>query len=343
MKAIVKTDVGPGHVEYAQVPDPRPKAGEVLVKMRAAGLCGADILLYDWTYRGKRPVVPPLILGHEGVGEIVELGSGVEGFAAGDRVAMQSILGCGKCPSCQRGLTHLCGAWAHLGMTYDGLFADYLVVPAEACHRLPDAVSDEEGAFLEFISTVAHTDEKAPFRLGETVVVVGPGPFGLLHLQGAKSAGASRLIVTGLDRDSERLAIARRMGATDTVNAEREDPVQSVLDMTGGYGVDMVIEAGGTADSVAQALRMARPDGRVVLLGYASSAEIVPISIVRSDLTIFGVVASKRQHYQKALKWMEAGLVKAEPLITHRMTLDDFDEAVDLFRARRAIKVLFQM
>lgn len=343
MRAIVKTDVGPGHVKYMQVPDPKPKAGEVLVKMRAAGLCGADILLYDWTYRGKRPVVPPLILGHEGVGEILEVGAGVECVVVGDRVAMQSILGCGKCPSCQRGHTHLCGAWAHLGMTYDGLFAEYLVVPAEACHKLPDSVSDEEGAFLEFISCVAHTDEKAPFRLGETVVIVGPGPFGLLNLQGAKSAGASRLIVTGLDRDSERLEIARRMGATHTVNAEREDPVRAVLDLTAGHGADMVIEAGGTADSVTQALRMARPDGRVVLLGYAGAAEIAPLSIVRSDLTIFGVVASKHQHYQKALRWMEAGLVRAEPLITHRMTLDDFDEAVDLFRGRRAIKVLFEI
>jgi L-iditol 2-dehydrogenase len=343
MRAIIKTGTGPGHVEYAETPVPQPKDGDVLVKMRSAGLCGADILLYDWTYRGKRPVVPPLILGHEGVGDIVELGSGVEGFAVGDRVAMQSILGCGKCPSCQRGHTHLCGAWAHLGMTFDGLFADYVVVPAEACHKLPDGVSDQEGAFLEFIATVAHTDEKAPFRLGETVVVVGPGPFGLLHLQGAKSVGASRLIVTGLAQDTERLAIARSMGATHTVNAGTEDPVQAVLDLTEGNGADMVIEAGGTADSVAQALRMVRPDGRVVLLGYAGSAEIVPISIVRSDLTIFGVVASKRQHYQKALRWMEAGLVRAQPLITHRMTLNEFDEAVDLFRSRQAIKVLFTM
>jgi L-iditol 2-dehydrogenase len=343
MKAIVKSGVGPGHVEYAEVPVPQPKAGQVLIKMRAAGLCGADILLYDWTYRGKRPVVPPLILGHEGTGEIVELGPDVDGFCVGDRVAMQSILGCGKCPSCQRGHTHLCSAWTHLGMTYDGVFADHVIVPAEACHKLPDRVSNEEGAFLEFISIAAHTDEKAPFRAGETVVVVGPGPFGLLHLQAAKSAGAARLIVTGLDKDAERLAIARRMGATHTVNAEGQDPVQAVLDLTDGYGADMVIEAGGTPDSVSQALRMARPDGRVVLLGYALSAEIVPISIVRSDLTICGVVASKRQHYQKALRWMESGLIRAEPLITHRMTLNDFNEAVDLFRGRRAIKVLFEI
>jgi threonine dehydrogenase-like Zn-dependent dehydrogenase len=220
MKAIVKTGVGPGNVEYMEVPDPRPKAGEVLIKMRAAGLCGADLLLYDWIYRGKRPVVPPLILGHEGVGEIVEVGTDVEGFAVGDRVAMQSILGCGKCPSCQKGHTHLCGDWAHLGMTYDGLFADYVVVSAKACHKLPEQVSDEEGAFLEFVSIAAHTDEKAPFRIGETVAIIGPGPFGLLHLLVAKSAGASRLIVTGLEKDAERLALAQHMGATHTVNAE---------------------------------------------------------------------------------------------------------------------------
>jgi L-iditol 2-dehydrogenase len=343
MKAIVKMAPGPGHVEYREVPAPSPKAGEVLVKMKAAGLCGADILLYDWTYRGKSPVPTPLILGHEGAGEIAEIGAGVEGFSLGDRVAMQSILGCGKCPSCQMGHTHLCSNWSHLGMTYDGLFADYVVVPAEACHKLPDAVTYEEGAFLEFISVVAHTGEKVPFRLGESVVIVGPGPFGLLHLQAARSAGASMLIVTGLEPDADRLEAARRMGATHTINADRQDPVQAVLDLTGGFGADLVVEAGGTPESVSQALRMVHPDGRVVLLGYAGSAEIVPISIVRSDLTIVGVVASKRSHYQTALRWMEAGLVRAEPLVTHRMTFDDFDEAVDLFRSRRAIKILFEL
>ncbi len=343
MKAIVKRSPGPGNVEYMEVPEPQPKAGEVKVAMRAAGLCGADILLYDWTYKGKRPVETPIILGHEGAGEIVEVGPGVVDFKPGDRVAMQSILGCGRCRACETGQTYLCGNWSHLGMTFDGIFADYAVVPAEACHKLPDAVAYEEGAFLEFLATLAHTNEKVPFRLGESVVIVGPGPFGLLHLQGAKSAGASLLVVTGLERDTERLALARAMGATHTVNVEREDAVQRVMALTDGYGADLVIEAGGTAESVAQALEMARPDGRLVMLGYANSAEIVPISIVRRDLSIVGVVASKSAHYETMLRWMEAGLVRAAPLVTHRMKLSDFDEAVDRFRNRQAVKVLFEM
>jgi 2-desacetyl-2-hydroxyethyl bacteriochlorophyllide A dehydrogenase len=341
MKAIVKTAPGPGNVEVRDVPVPEIEPHEILVRVRGTGICGTDILIYDWSYRGRAPVPTPIVLGHEGGGDVVEVGAQVDNVAPGDRVALDALIGCGTCYYCNQGLTNLCRDWAHLGISFDGTYSEYLSIPAIAAHHVPDSVGWEDAAFVEPLGIVAHALERAPISPGDSVVVVGPGPLGLLALQAARAAGAAQTIVTGLARDRARLDVARRLGADHVVVADEGPAVEQVRDLTGGLGADVVIEAGGTPEAVSQAIAMARGYGQVALVGFAPTAEVGPLDIVRNYLKIVGIVGGLPRHAERALRWLESGQVRAAPIVTHRLPLEEAEQGFQLMKDSTAAKVFF--
>ncbi|UOF91148.1 alcohol dehydrogenase catalytic domain-containing protein [Fodinisporobacter ferrooxydans] len=345
MKAVVKTRPEPGFVEVIDVPIPKIKSDEVLVKIKSTGICGTDILLADWRYTGRYPVKPPIILGHEGAGEVVEVGGNVRGLKPGDRVGLEALLGCGQCHYCRRGYINLCPNWDHLGISFDGTFAEYIAFPAKGTHVLPQSISFDQGAFLEPISIVAQAMETNPVAVDDTVVIVGPGPLGLFTLQAAKAAGAAKVIMIGTSSDEKRLQIAKNLGADYVVDLGNTDAYKLVKDLTDGIGADVVFEAGGTTGAVEQAILMAHGAGKVFLLGFATEARINPlVQIVRQNLTIKGVVGSLPLHYETAIRWLENDTIRIEPMVgDHVFGLDQANRGFELMKEKQAGKVLFRI
>ena len=343
MKAIVKTREDAGAMEVRDLPVPEPGPGEVLVKMKGAGICYSDVMILNNKYKGRVPVPIPMIMGHEGAGEVAGAGRGVEHLKTGDRVGLNPLWGCGQCVNCLNGYPNMCMQWRHLGITCDGTFAEYRVVPAFVACKLPDSVSPIDAAFLEPISLVARTFEHVRPVLGDTVAIIGPGSIGLFHLQAFKSAGAATIIVVGLDQDAKRLEIARQLGADHIVNGSREDVVQRVRELTHGLGADIVVETANHPSTVPLAVNLAAARGRVHLFGLYPEATMSPLTLLRAGVTMAGDVATLPRYFLRALRWVEHGKVLAQPMVSRRFRLDEAKEAFDAFRQGETVKVLFEM
>lgn len=340
MKAGVKMAEGAGNFAVKEMKKPSVGDGDVLIQIKACGVCGADVLLYEWTYRGRYPVKPPVVLGHEGAGVIVEAGKNVTGLKVGDRVTVESIIGCGSCYFCYQGMPNLCPRWDHLGITMDGTMAEYLRVPQKAVHRLPDSVSLEEAALVEPLSITVHAFDRVRFSLGDSVAIVGPGTLGLLLVQAAHSYGASKVIVLGMEKDRLRLEKAKKLGADVTLVTDRkdEDPVKQVLDMTQGIGADIVFEVGGTPESFKIALKMVRGAGQVAAMGYSNYGEVEPLILARQEISILGLIAYMPRHFEQALRWLQFKKVSTEALISHRLHLEESEKGIQLMRDKEATK-----
>ncbi|MDZ4164765.1 MAG: alcohol dehydrogenase catalytic domain-containing protein [Smithellaceae bacterium] len=340
MKAIVKADKA---LEVRELPIPKPAPGEVLVRMKAAGICYSDIMIYKNLYKGRVPVPDPMILGHEGAGIIEEAGEGVHHLKAGDKVGLNPLWGCGQCESCVNAKPNMCLQWRHLGISCDGTFAEYRSVPAFVAHKLPAGISMINAAFIEPIALAVRTFSHVKPQLGDNVAIIGPGSIGMFHLQAFKSAGAAQVIVIGLDQDSKRLEIARNLGADHIVNGSREDVVKRVKELTGGLGCDIVVEAANHPSTAGQAIDLAAAYGRVMLFGLYPEAAISPLTLMRSGLSVMGDVAIIPEWYRRAVRWVEYGKVSAEPLVTRRYRLDQAEEAFAAFSEGDMVKIAFEM
>jgi threonine dehydrogenase-like Zn-dependent dehydrogenase len=343
MKAIVKAREEAGAMEVRELPIPEPGPGELLVKMKAAGICYSDVMILTNKYKGRVPVPIPMIMGHEGAGEVVGAGRGVEHFKTGDRVGLNPLWGCGQCVNCMNGYPNMCMQWRHLGITCDGTFAEYRAVPAFVACKLPDSVSPIDAAFLEPISLVVRTFEHVRPVLGDSVAIIGPGSIGLFHLQAFRSAGAATIIVIGLDQDAKRLEIARQLGADHIVNGSREDVAGRVRELTNGLGVDIVVETANHPSTVPLAVNLAAARGRVHLFGLYPEATMSPLTLLRAGVTMAGDVATLPRYFLRALRWVEHGKVLAQPMVSRRFHLDEAKEAFEAFRQGETVKVLFEM
>ncbi|HSB72721.1 MAG TPA: alcohol dehydrogenase catalytic domain-containing protein [Candidatus Methylomirabilis sp.] len=343
MLAVMKATAEAGSLEVRDVPMPRPAAGEVLVRMGAAGICYSDVMILKNKYQGRVPVPVPMIMGHEGAGVIAGIGEGVMNLKEGDRVALMPAWGCGHCHHCVDSHPNMCQEWRHLGISRDGTFAEYRVVPSFVACRLPPSVSMLDAAVLEPITLAVRTLEHVKPRLGDTVAIIGPGSIGLFHLQAFKSAGASIVIVIGLEQDAARLDIAKRLGADHVVNGSREDVVKRVRELTDGLGCDIVVEAANHPSTAGQAIDLASAYGRVMLFGLYPEATISPLTLMRSGLTVMGDVATTPSWFQRAIRWVQYRKVLAEPLITRTFGLDRAKEAFEAFYEGQSVKVLFEM
>lgn len=343
MKAIVKASPETTSPEVRELPLPEPGPGEVLVKMKAAGICYSDVMILTNKYKGRVPVPIPMIMGHEGAGEVAGAGRGVEHLKTGDRVGLNPLWGCGQCVNCLNGYPNMCMQWRHLGITCDGTFAEYRVVPAFVACKLPDSVSPIDAAFLEPISLVVRTFEHVQPVLGDTVAIIGPGSIGLFHLQAFKSAGAAKIMVIGLDQDAKRFEIAKKLGADHIVNGSKEDVVQRVRGLTNGLGADIVVETANHPSTVPLAVNLAATRGRVHLFGLYPEATMSPLTLLRAGVTMGGDVATLPRYFLRAIRWVESKKVLAEPMVSCRFRLDQAKEAFDAFSQGGAVKVLFEM
>ena len=342
MRAVVKTARGPGNIAVMDAPVPVPGPGEALVRILRSGLCGTDLLIYDDVYRGRRRPVPcPLVIGHEAAGEVVELGPAVDGPARGTRVAIEAVSGCGVCFQCARGRYNLCQDWHHIGLTGAGALAEYAVVPAASLFPLPASVSLENAAFLEPLATVMNTLERVRPLPGRPAAVVGPGPFGLLHVQALRAAGAGPILVFGRPGDEARLEIARQVGADEAIVADREGAVASAARWTGGIGIELVIETAGSPEGVQTALEITAGGGTLATLGLVRHTEIDALQVMRKDMTWVGVVAAVRRHWAEAIRLVASGRLNPSALITHRMPLVSALDGFAALRAREAVKVMY--
>src|SRR3972149_4308949 len=256
MRALVKTANGQGNLELREVAVPQIDAGEVLIHVRACGICGSDLKIQD----DQHPYTPPVVIGHEFAGEIVEVGAGVSGWAAGDRVVSeQHVKACGHCRQCLTGNAFACSFKRAPGYFTDGAFTEFIKVPAWLLHRIPSNLSFVEAAFTEPSAVAAHgvLDRTGIFP-EDVVLILGCGPIGLVAGKMAQAAGASKVIITGVDHDEKaRLPKARELGIDCVVNTSQADLAALVADLTGSEGADVVVELSGAGTAMAQAFRLA--------------------------------------------------------------------------------------
>lgn len=322
MKALVF--VGPGEMAIEERPDRPPSPGEVLIAVRASGICGSDVHGY-LGLTGRRQ--PGTVMGHEASGEVIELGDAVEGVAIGDRVALRSILSCGRCDPCRRGQSNLCDNRRGLGMQFDGAYAERMVVPAALAVRLPDAVSFDAGAVVEPLAVALHAVAITPLEPTDHIVIVGAGPIGLLTLLAVRLRGVGSVAVT--DRSAHRLAMAGTLGADLAIDVGATDPVQAVLESTGGQGADVVFEAVGISTTVAQSIAVARTGGQVTWIGNSAPTVELPMqAMVTRELTLRGSYTFTDE-FEDAIELLATRQIDVDPLVELTAPLD---EAPALFR-----------
>lgn len=314
MKALVLKEYK--QFAYEDVPAPEPGPDEVLVAVRACGICGSDVHGMDGSTGRRRP---PIIMGHEAAGIIAKVGSGVTGWHSGDRVTFDSTVYCGHCDYCRAGRVNLCDNRRVLGVSCEdyrrnGAFAEFVVVPQRVLYRLPDGLPFEHAALVEPFAIALHAIRLAPPQLNDSVVVVGAGMIGLALVQALRHAGCGRLIV--VDVAAERLAAAAKLGATHTVNSAQENGAQTIARLTNGRGADLAIEAVGLAATVDLALRCVRKGAYVTLVGNIAPNIEFPLQVaVTRELTIHGSCASNGE-YPACLDMMARGELQAAPLLS---------------------------
>ena len=299
-----------------EVPAPEPGPEEVLVAVKACGICGSDVHGMDGSTGRRRP---PIIMGHEAAGVIAGLGSRVAGWTVGERVTFDSTIYCGQCAFCRRGLINLCDHRRVLGVSCEdyrqsGAFAELVAVPQHILYRLPAGLAFEDAALVEPFAIALHAVRRAPPTLNDAVVVVGAGMIGLAVVQALSQAGCGRLVVVDLADD--RLALAAKLGATNTINSSTDDALKAILDFTDGLGADLAFEAVGVTATVDLSLRCLRKGGSITLIGNVTPKIEFPLqTAVTRELTICGSCASQGE-YPACLDMLARGALKAAPLIS---------------------------
>ncbi|SKC36329.1 zinc-dependent alcohol dehydrogenase [Maledivibacter halophilus] len=329
--------IGPEKIEYSDVPKPQIEKDEVLIKVKAVGICGSDMELYygEHNYIKKGLTKYPLIPGHEWSGQIEEVGSDVSDFKVGDRVTGDVSLGCGKCNMCKSGRFNLCPNRVVIGSykNRDGAFAEYIKLPYKNVYKIPDNISYEEAAMVEPAATAAYGVIKGKVGYGDTVLVIGDGSIGQLSMQCAKIAGASKVFVVG--SWDEKLEIAKSTGADAVMSYKKDDVLAKVDELTGGVGVDVVIESSGNIKTVNQSLHAMKPGGKVILLSLYTTPEFMAEInlIITKDAEVIGVLASPNT-FKPTLDLMESGRINVRPLITQKFPLSKAQEAIDTIADR---------
>jgi alcohol dehydrogenase len=344
-KSTMRANVfhGPNNISVEEVPRPSAGAGEAVIRITLTTICGTDLHIL----RGEYPVKPGLVIGHEPVGVIEELGEGVTGYKIGDRVLVGAITPCGQCRACLSAQWSQCGhgegveaigGW-RFGNTINGAQAEYLLVPSAQANlaKIPDELSDEQVILLADIASTGFSGaESANIRIGDTVVVLAQGPIGLCATAGAKLMGASFII--GVDGDPVRMQMAKRMGADLVLDPHSVDLVAEIKKLTGG-GADVAIEALGLQETFENALRSLRPGGTLSSLGVYSGKLQVPYDAFAAGLGDYKIVTTLcpggKERMRRVMTMVQSRRFDPMPLLTHSFKLDQIVEAYDLFGSRR--------
>ena len=336
MRALVKPGPAPG-LELREVSVPSPGPGEVLVELEKTAICGTDLHIYQWDEWSQRTIEPPLILGHEFVGRIVEIGVGVKGYDEGQRVSAEGHVVCGVCRNCRAGKPHLCPDTEGIGVNRDGGFAEYVVVPATNLWPIPDEIPSELAAFFDPFGNAAHCALQFDL-VGEDVLITGAGPIGIIAAGIARHVGARHIVVS--DLNDYRLNLAREMGATRTVNV-RNERLLDVLDELDIDGFDIGMEMSGNPQAFNDLLEAMYNGGKVALLGLLPSGTGIDWdNVIFKGLEMHGIYG--RRMYETWYK-MTQMVLTGFPLhkaLTHQIPIDDFETGFDLMAKGECGKVV---
>lgn len=340
MKAAVWTKIG--KIEVCEVEKPAPKKGEVLIKVRAAGLCVTDLHVYTGQFAYGNP---PHILGHEIAGDICEVGENVSQDLIGKRVTVETSIGCGSCELCLSGKRHLCADMTEIGFApHSGGYAEYVKAPAANVIELPENVTYEEAGIIESVVCPMGSLMRNGINFGETVAIFGVGPAGLAYVQGAKVMGAGKVIV--IARDNERLSRALDFGADVAINSKEENLVERIMQETDGKGADLVCEAAGVPETILQSFKIVRKAGRVILYGIPADSDKIdfPVtSIVTNQIEVYGTVGEPAV-WKPLLQMVSQGRINLRDMVTHKLKLEDINKGFEIMRTKEdnPIKIVIE-
>ncbi len=340
MKGLVKTEWGDGFLEIRDVPEPTPGPGQVKIRIKYAGICGSDI--HTWHGTLAIPHRCPVVIGHEFFGEVAEVGEGVTDFKPGDRVVSESFYSrCGTCKFCRNGETNMCMHPTGIAYTYNGGMTQYTIAPDYGLHHVPDGVSDIAATLCEPAAGMMHALFDLTKIMPEDVVLVsGPGTIGMMALQIARVFGA-RVVITGMNQDKERLKLAKELGAEAAVNIQEEDLKQIIMDMTDGYGADVVVECSGSPAAMDSGLQLVRKHGRYVQYGLCNrKIEFDVEKICYKELQFTGCMGQTYENWEMLLKLIANGKIKMEPLVSDILPLSRWREGFERVMRQECFKIL---
>lgn len=340
MKAIVKSEPGPG-LDVLQVKEPKlVGTKDVLIKVRMCGICGTDLHIYKWDEWSANRIKPPVILGHEFCGDIVQVGSEVTKAAVGDFVSAECHMACGNCYQCKTGQAHICEKVQVCGIDRHGAYAEYIVIPEDYVWKLDKDFPTEIAAILDPIGNAVYT-VLAEDVAGKTVAVVGCGPIGLTAIPVARACGATTVV--GYDLSEYRLGMAEKMGADFAIDSSKKDTVASGMDITKGVGFDVVLEMSGHPQGIANAFKMVRAGGRVSMLGLPKGPVSLEIGndLVMKCVTVKGIHGRRMYDtWYQMTRLIESKRIDLSPLVTHQMQFEDVDKAMEAMSSGLCGKVL---
>ncbi|TXH36012.1 MAG: L-threonine 3-dehydrogenase [Rhodospirillaceae bacterium] len=337
MKALAKLERGPG-LTLTDLPQPEVGHNDVLIKIRKTAICGTDIHIWKWDDWAQKTIPVPMQVGHEYVGEIVEIGQEVRGFSIGDRVSGEGHITCGHCRNCRAGRRHLCRNTVGVGVNVPGAFAEYLVLPAVNAFKIPDNISDDLAAIFDPFGNATHT--ALSFNLvGEDVLITGAGPIGIMAAAICRHVGARHVVIT--DVNDYRLDLARKMGASRAVNVSR-DRLRDVMDDLGMQeGFDIGLEMSGVPAAFRDLLNVMNHGGKVALLGIPPAETAIDWNqVIFKGLEIKGIYGREMfETWYKMVSMLQSGL-DLSPILTHRFPADQFKTGFEAMLSGQSGKVI---
>ncbi len=339
MDALVKTAAGPG-LTLTQVDRPVPQPDEVLIKIHKTAICGTDLHIYNWDAWSQAHIHPPLVVGHEYVGEIAEMGSQVKHFEIGQTVSGEGHLVCGQCRNCRAGRAQWCAHTQGVGVNRDGAFAQYLCIPASNCIPISPDLDEEVVAFFDAFGNATHTALMFDV-VGEDVLITGAGPIGVMAAAICRHNGARNVVIT--DVKDYRLDLARKLGATRAVNVAKEDLAALMPEMNMVEGFDVGLEMSGAEPALHQMLGLMRNGGQVALLGLFGKKPVIDLDrFIFKGLTLQGIYGRKMyETWYKMAAMVQSGL-DLRPLITHRFPYHRFEEAFAIMNTGESGKIILE-
>lgn len=336
MQAIAKLTPEPG-VQLTEVPMPKPGINDVLIKIKQTSICGTDVHIYNWDTWAQETIKPPMVIGHEFVGAIEEVGANVQAFKKGDLVDGEGHIVCGVCRNCLAGRRHLCRDAKGVGVNRDGAFAEYLCIPASNAVKVDESIPLDVLSCFDPLGNATHTALQYDL-VGEDVLITGAGPIGCMAVAIAKHCGARKIVVTDINAD--RLTLASQMGATRTVDVSKENLPDVQKDIGMREGFDIGLEMSGNPQALNGMIDNMSHGGRIAILGIMPSAAINWNKVVFNMLTIKGIYGREMyETWYKMTSMIQSGL-DITPVITHHFHYTDFQEAFDLMRSGKSGKIV---
>ena len=337
MKALVKAHAKKG-IWMQDMPEPTVGINDVKIKIKKTAICGTDLHIYKWDEWSERTIKTPMIIGHEYVGIISEIGDGVKHFEVGDRVTGEGHIACGHCRNCRRGKLHVCENTIGVGVDRDGAFAEYLVIPADNVIKLDERISDEMAAIMDPFGNATHTALSFPV-LGEDVLITGAGLIGSMATAICRFAGARYIVVS--DISDYRLALAKKMGATMTINPAKGETIEGAIDTLKMNGFDIGLEMSGSPQAFDSMISNMYNGSKISLLGILPNTTTVDWSkIIFKALTLKGIYGREMWETWYQMEQMLISGIDLSPIITHRMHIDDFQEGFDIMESGQCGKVI---